>query len=40
LHPQVNGGTGEKVQSKSLIISMLHLIQRECSLALSPQACH
>ena len=29
LHPQVNGGTGEKVQSKSLIISMLHLIQRQ-----------
>jgi hypothetical protein len=30
-HPQVNGGTGEKVQSKSLIISMLHLIQRKWS---------
>ena len=29
LHPQVNGGTDEKVQPKSLIISMLCLIQRK-----------
>ena len=31
LHPQANGGTAEKVQAKSLIISMLQLIQRVCS---------
>jgi hypothetical protein len=30
LHPQVNGGTDEKVQSKYRIISMLYLIQRQC----------
>jgi hypothetical protein len=31
LHPQVNGGTDAKVQPKSRIISMLHLIQRQCT---------
>jgi hypothetical protein len=38
LHPQVNGGTDAKVQPKYRIISMLHLIQRQCSPALSPRS--